>query len=86
MSSTLIKNGRVVTAVDDYFADVYIEGEQIKAIGKDAIIAHATGCMEIVSSPFPTTNWDIPWIHALFENHPAVASGMRSIRSPRASK
>ncbi len=33
--SILIKNGRVVTAESDYIADVYIEGEQIVAIGKD---------------------------------------------------
>ncbi len=32
---TLIKNGRIITAVDDYMADVYIEGEQIKAIGQN---------------------------------------------------
>lgn len=31
--SILIKNGRVITATDDYVADVYIEGEIIKAIG-----------------------------------------------------
>src|SRR5436305_7840677 len=33
MSTTLIKNGRVITATDDYHADVFIEGEQVKAIG-----------------------------------------------------
>ncbi|MFT5217313.1 MAG: dihydropyrimidinase [Glaciecola sp.] len=33
--SVLIKNGRVVTAAEDYIADVYIEGEKIIAIGKD---------------------------------------------------
>jgi pyruvate ferredoxin oxidoreductase beta subunit len=49
-----------------------------KALGKDIIIANATGCMEIISSPFPTTNWDVPWIHALFENTAAVASGVES--------
>lgn len=49
-----------------------------KALGKDTIIANATGCMEIVSSPFPTTNWMIPWIHTLFENTAAVASGIES--------
>ena len=31
---TLIKNGRVVTAVDDYNADILIEGETVSAIGK----------------------------------------------------
>ncbi len=49
-----------------------------KALGKDTIVACATGCMEIISSPFPTTNWNIPWIHALFENTAAVAAGIES--------
>jgi len=31
--STLIKNGRIITATDDYVADVFIEGEVVTAIG-----------------------------------------------------
>jgi len=46
-----------------------------KAIGNNAIIVNATGCMEVVASPFPYTSWRIPWIHTLFENAAAVASG-----------
>jgi len=46
-----------------------------KAIGNNAIIVNATGCMEVVTSPFPYTSWRIPWIHTLFENTAAVASG-----------
>ena len=33
--STLIKNGRIITAEQDYFADIFIEDEQISTIGKD---------------------------------------------------
>ena len=33
--STLIKNGRIITAADDYIADIFIEGETISAIGKN---------------------------------------------------
>src|SRR5882672_3475383 len=33
--STLIKNGRIVTATDDYHADVFIDGETVAAIGKN---------------------------------------------------
>src|SRR3954469_23737758 len=33
--SILIKNGRIVTAADDYTADIFIEGESISAIGKN---------------------------------------------------
>jgi len=49
-----------------------------KALGRNVIIANATGCMEIVSSPLPTTSWRVPWIHTLFENTAAVASGVES--------
>jgi len=47
-----------------------------KALGRNSIVAMATGCMEIVSSPLPTTAWQIPWIHVAFENAAAVASGV----------
>ena len=46
-----------------------------KALGSNIIIANATGCMEIVSSPLPYTNWSVPWIHALFENTASPADG-----------
>jgi pyruvate ferredoxin oxidoreductase beta subunit len=49
-----------------------------KVLGDNAIVAMATGCMEIVSSQLPNTNWEIPWIHTLFENTAAVASGIDS--------
>ncbi len=50
----------------------------IKALGSQAVVAMATGCMEIVSSQFPQTSWNLPWIHTLFENTAAVASGIES--------
>ena len=49
-----------------------------KALGRNVIIANATGCMEIVSSPFPYTSWRVPWFHVAFENMAAVASGIES--------
>jgi dihydropyrimidinase len=43
--SLLIKNGRIITATDDYTGDVYIEGEKIAAVGRnlDALAAEAGG-------------------------------------------
>ena len=49
-----------------------------KALGRNTIISMATGCMEIISSPLPETSWEVPWIHTLFENASAVASGIES--------
>ncbi|HJM36567.1 MAG: pyruvate ferredoxin oxidoreductase [Dehalococcoidales bacterium] len=47
-----------------------------KALGQNVIITMATGCMEIVSSPLPWTTWRVPWMHTLFDNTAAVASGI----------
>ena len=33
--SLLIKNGRVITAVDDYKGDIFIENDQVNLIGKN---------------------------------------------------
>jgi len=49
-----------------------------KALGLNVIIVNATGCMEIVSSQLPYTSWRVPWIHTLFENTAAVASGIEA--------
>lgn len=50
----------------------------MKALGTDVIVCNATGCMEIISSPFPHTSWRVPWIHIAFENAAAVASGVEA--------
>ena len=50
----------------------------MKAMGGNIIIANATGCMEVISSQLPATAWDVAWIHTLFENNSAVASGIES--------
>jgi len=50
----------------------------LKALGKNTIASEATGCMEVVSTPYPETAWRIPWIHAAFENAASVASGVEA--------
>jgi pyruvate ferredoxin oxidoreductase beta subunit len=52
--------------------------QAFKAIGNNVIVANATGCMEIFASQLPLTSWHLPWIHTLFENAAAVASGIEA--------
>ena len=40
------------------------------------IAANATGCLEVFSTPYPQTSWQIPWIHSLFGNVAAVGTGI----------
>jgi len=49
-----------------------------KAFGANTIVVNATGCLEIIASQMPYTSWQVPWIHTLFENTAAVASGIES--------
>jgi len=52
-----------------------------RAMGPDVIVANATGCLEVTTTPYPESAWKIPWIHSLFENPAAVASGIRAALS-----
>ncbi len=63
---TLIKNGRIVTAVDDYRADILIEDEQISMIGKSLemeadVVIDAAGKIVIPGGIDPHTHMDLPF-------------------------
>jgi pyruvate ferredoxin oxidoreductase beta subunit len=49
-----------------------------ESAGPDVMVANATGCLEIFTTPWPESAWRIPWVHSLFENAGAVAAGMES--------
>jgi len=48
------------------------------ASGENTIACVATGCLEVFSSPYPDPSWRIPFLHSLFENAAAVASGVEA--------
>jgi pyruvate ferredoxin oxidoreductase beta subunit len=48
----------------------------MRATEGQLIAANATGCLEVFSTPFPESSWQLPWLHSLFGNAPAVATGM----------
>ena len=64
--SLLIRNGRVITAVDDYYADIFIEDEQISVIGKNLEMEadreiDATGQLVIPGGIDTHTHLDMPF-------------------------
>ncbi len=48
----------------------------MRATGGDLIAANATGCLEVFSTPYPESSWQLPWIHSLFGNAAAVSTGI----------
>jgi pyruvate ferredoxin oxidoreductase beta subunit len=45
---------------------------------KPVVVVNATGCLEVATTRFPATAWNVPWLHVAFENAAAVASGVES--------
>ncbi len=58
----------------------------LRAAGKDVIVAQATGCMEVTTTPYPETAWGVPWIHVTFENAASVASGISAAMKMQGKK
>ena len=65
--SLLIKNGRIITSSEDYIADIYTEGETIKAIGKNLSMKadeeiDASGKMIFPGGIDPHVHLDMPFM------------------------
>lgn len=46
------------------------------ATNGNLVAVNATGCLEVFSTPYPETSWGLPWLHSLFGNAAAVATGV----------
>lgn len=53
----------------------YAVDTAMEATDGNMVVVNATGCLEVFSTPYPETAWTVPWLHSLFGNAPAVASG-----------
>ena len=54
----------------------YAIDSAMRATDNQLIAVNATGCLEVFTTPYPETSWQIPWIHSLFGNAAAVATGV----------
>jgi pyruvate ferredoxin oxidoreductase beta subunit len=50
----------------------------LDSIETPTVVISATGCLEVATTRFPTTAWNVPWLHVAFENSAAVAGGVES--------
>ena len=58
----------------------------LAAADKPVIAANATGCLEVATTIFPYTAWNIPWIHNAFENAAATISGVETMYRAKKKK
>jgi pyruvate ferredoxin oxidoreductase beta subunit len=55
----------------------------LEATGPDVIVVSPTGCLETFTAQYPYSPWGVPWLHVLFENAGAVASGVEAALKKR---
>ncbi len=54
----------------------YVLDTAMRVTGGRMVVVNATGCLEVFSTPYPESSWRVAWLHSLFGNAPAVASGV----------
>jgi pyruvate ferredoxin oxidoreductase beta subunit len=75
-SNTLTSGHRACQGCGEALGARYALDAAMRATGDNVIAANATGCLEVFSTPYPESSWQLPWIHSLFGNAPAVATGI----------
>jgi pyruvate ferredoxin oxidoreductase beta subunit len=64
----------------------YAVDAAMRATHGQLIAANATGCLEVFSTPYPETSWQLPWIHSLFGNAAAVGTGIAAAMKVKGRK
>jgi pyruvate ferredoxin oxidoreductase beta subunit len=75
-SNAITKGHRACQGCGEALGARYALDAALRASGGRMIAANATGCLEVFSTPYPESSWRLPWVHSLFGNAPAVATGV----------
>ena len=75
-SNSLTSGHRACQGCGEALGARYALDAAMRATGGQLVAVNATGCLEVFSTPYPETSWQIAWIHSLFGNAPAVATGV----------
>ncbi len=75
-SNSLTSGHRACQGCGEALGARYAMDTAMRAAGKRVVAVNATGCLEVFSTPYPESSWQIAWLHSLFGNAPAVATGV----------
>ena len=75
-SNSLDSGHRACQGCGEALGARYALDAAMRATNGQLIAVNATGCLEVFSTPYPETSWRVAWLHSLFGNAPAVATGV----------
>ena len=85
-SNSLNSGHRACQGCGEALGARYAIDAAMRATSRQLIAANATGCLEVFSTPYPESSWQLPWIHSLFGNAAAVGTGIAAALHVRALK
>jgi pyruvate ferredoxin oxidoreductase beta subunit len=85
-SNSLNSGHRACQGCGEALGARYAVDAAMRATEGQLIAANATGCLEVFSTPYPETSWQLPWIHSLFGNAAAVGTGIAAALQIKARK
>ncbi len=85
-SNSLNSGHRACQGCGEALGARYAVDAAMRATEGRLIAANATGCLEVFSTPYPETSWQLPWIHSLFGNVAAVGTGIAAALEVKARK
>jgi pyruvate ferredoxin oxidoreductase beta subunit len=74
--NTLTSGHRACQGCGEALGARYALDAAMRSSNNQLIVANATGCLEVFSTPYPESSWRLPWMHSLFGNASAVATGI----------
>jgi pyruvate ferredoxin oxidoreductase beta subunit len=75
-ANTLTSGHRACQGCGEALGARYALDSALRGANGKLIVTNATGCLEVFSTPYPESSWRLPWIHSLFGNAAAVATGV----------
>jgi pyruvate ferredoxin oxidoreductase beta subunit len=75
-TNSLTSGHRACQGCGEALAARYVLDAAMRATKGRLVAVNATGCLEVFSTPYPESSWRIAWLHSLFGNAAAAASGV----------
>jgi pyruvate ferredoxin oxidoreductase beta subunit len=75
-SNALTSGHRACQGCGEALGARFVLDAAMRATNRQLVVVNATGCLEVFSTPYPESAWQLPWLHSLFANAASVASGV----------
>jgi len=75
-SNSITSGHRACQGCGEVLGARYVLDAAMRATDGNMVAVNSTGCLEVFSTPYPESSWQLPWLHSLFGNGPAVAAGV----------